>query len=316
MRYTIVVPTLNAAREWARFAAPLLAAVPPERVLILDSDSDDGTVALARNAGFAVRVLPRAEFNHGGTRQMAAEIAVDAEVLVYMTQDAILASPDSIARLLGVFADPKIAAAYGRQLPRPGATPIEAHARRFNYGEQSRTLTLESRRELGFKTIFLSNSFAAYRRSALLAVGGFPSNTIFGEDTITAARLLLAGWTTAYVVEATVYHSHDYTWRQEFRRYFDIGVLHAREAWLLREFGQTGGEGKRFVVSELRSLWPRQAWFIPSALVRTFLKLAGYRLGRMEARLSLAVKRRLSMHPSFWIRPEQGKLSGTAATGR
>ena len=133
-----------------------------------------------------------------------------------------------------------------------------------------------------------------------IAVGGFPQDVIFGEDTITAAKFLLAGWKIAYVAEAQVYHSHSYTWRQDFKRYFDIGVLHARENWLLKEFGSAGGEGSRFVRSELNYLWPRYWWLIPSALIRTALKLVGYRLGRIENKLSLGWKRKLSMHPNFW----------------
>ena len=219
-----------------------------------------------------------------------------------MTQDVALAGVGEIDKLLGVFGDPNIAAVFGRQLPRPAATPIEAHARLFNYPEQSSIRTWENREQLGFKAIFISNSFAAYRREALMAVGGFPKDVIFGEDTITAAKLLLAGWKIAYAAEAQVYHSHDYTWSQDFRRYFDIGVLHAREPWLLEEFGGTGGEGGRFVRSELHYLWRNRRAYIPSALIRTALKLVGYRLGRNENKLSLRWKQKLSMHRGFWKR--------------
>jgi rhamnosyltransferase len=131
-------------------------------------------------------------------------------------------------------------------------------------------------------------------------VGGFPRNVIFGEDTIVAARLLLAGHKVAYVAEACAYHSHLYTKMQELKRYFDIGVLHSRERWLLEEFGHPTGEGKRFVTSELRYLSQRDVWQIPSALMRDGIKFVGYRLGRMEARLPREMKRRLSMHPRFW----------------
>jgi len=224
----------------------------------------------------------------------------DADILIYLTQDAILATADAIAKLLEVFDDPSVGAAYGRQLPRRGATAIEAHARHFNYPAVSQVRVLTDRERLGFKTIFISNSFAAYRSSALRAVGGFPKDVIFGEDTITAAKLLLAGWKIAYVAEAQACHSHNYTWMQDFRRYFDIGVLHSRESWLLDEFGQAGGEGKRFVFSELKYLWSNHIVLIPSAMVRTGLKLAGYRLGRLHRKLSMGWKRRLSMHPSFW----------------
>lgn len=300
MKYCVIVPTLNAAADWPRFAPPLLASVEPEQVLIVDSSSTDDTVDLARAAGCRVHIIRRAEFNHGGTRQLAADLPTDADLLVYLTQDAVLASQDEIASLLTVFLDPKIAAAYGRQLPRQEATPIERHARLFNYRSTSSVRTLKTREQLGIKSIFISNSFAAYRRDALIAVGGFPRDVIFGEDTITAAKFLLAGWMIAYVAEAQVYHSHGYTWRQDFKRYFDIGVLHARENWLLKEFGSADGEGGRFVRSELSYLWPRYWWLIPSALIRTALKLVGYRLGGIENRLSLGLKRRLSMHRRFW----------------
>lgn len=87
---------------------------------------------------------------------------------------------------------------------------------------------------------------------------------------------------------------------QEFERYFDIGVLHSRERWLLEEFGRTNDEGKRFVRSELKYLAHRNALMIPSALIRTGLKFLGYRLGRTEGKLPRDLKRHLSMHSRFW----------------
>lgn len=80
-------------------------------------------------------------------------------------------------------------------------------------------------------------------------------------------------WKIAYVAETWVCHSYSYTVKQDFKRYFDIGVLHAREKWLLQEFGSAGCEGSRFVRSELNYFWPRYWWLIPSALIRTGLKL-------------------------------------------
>jgi rhamnosyltransferase len=254
---------------------------------------------LATAAGFRLHIIARSEFNHGGTRQLALKLLPDAEILVFLTQD-VEVKPDAISRLLEAFTDQMVAAAYGRQLPRLNATQIEAHGRLYNYPAQSGLRTLASREQFGFKAIFISNAFAAYRRDALIAVGGFPCNVIFGEDTIAAARLLLAGWKIAYAADAEVYHSHSYTWMQEFRRYFDIGVLHAKESWLLDEFGGAAGEGSRFVRSEFKYLWPSSKSFIPSALVRTALKLVGYRLGRLERKLSPEWKRRLSMNSGFW----------------
>src|SRR5882757_52733 len=115
MKISIVVPTLNAAKAWERFISALLNSVAPPSVLIIDSESTDGTVNLARSAGFRVHTIGRSDFNHGGTRQLAAELLSDAEVLVFLTQDVVLADSSALARMLACFADPNIAAAFGRQ---------------------------------------------------------------------------------------------------------------------------------------------------------------------------------------------------------
>jgi rhamnosyltransferase len=296
----VIVPTLNAAVYWPRFAPALLACVSADQVLVVDSSSTDGTPDLARQAGFQLVSINRADFSHGGTRQMAVEMLSDADFLVFLTQDAVLADPQSIAKLIKAFDDPMVGVAYGRQLPKQGASAIEAHARLFNYPQTAEVRDLSCRKRLGFKAVFVSNSFSAYRRSALMAIGGFRSAVILSEDTLAAANMLIAGWKIAYAADARVYHSHSYTWLQEFKRYFDIGVFHSREQWLLNRFGRTSGEGRRFVISELSFLLDHAPWQIPSAVMRTLLKLMAYRLGRIEDRLTPEVKRHLSMHHQFW----------------
>lgn len=297
----LIVPTLNPGDLWQRWLAAFKAqCAKPCLRLVIDSSSTDATVTVARQHGFEVEVIPRGAFNHGGTRQHGVLRLRDADIIVFLTQDAVLAHSDALARLVACFADQTVAAAYGRQLPHPDAGPIGAHARLFNYAPTSALRTLADRQQLGIKVAFLSNSFAAFRRSALLAVGGFPTTTIMNEDTYVAGKLLLAGWKIAYCAEAAVYHSHDYPLAVECRRYFDIGVFHAREPWLRQTFGAPEGEGRRFVLSELRYLARYAPSALPEALVRTGLKWLAYRLGCCERVLPWGVKRGLSLQRGFW----------------
>ena len=301
LRAALCVPTLNAGAGWKDWLTKLKsAAAPLSAVLVIDSSSDDATARMALDFGFEVRIISRPDFNHGRTRQLAVEHLSDADVIVFMTQDAVIASPQAIENLLKPFESNSVGLAFGRQLPHDGAGSIGAHARLFNYPEKSAVKVPGAEKTLGLKAAFVSNSFAAYRRNALLDVGGFPSNVIFGEDTVVAARLLLSGWKVAYQADAVVYHSHDYGIVEEFRRYFDIGVLHHREHWLLERFGKPEGEGLRFVKSELAYLLRRNPALVPSAVLRTGLKYAGYRLGRMEQRLPASIKPALSMHRGYW----------------
>ncbi len=300
----LIVPTLNPGEAWDDWLATYASqTVKADYPLVIDSSSADGTVRRARRNGFDTLVIPRSEFNHGGTRQLGVRLLPEADIIVFMTQDALLAGPDAMARLLSAFDDERVGAAYGRQLPHRGAGPIGAHARLFNYPAWGQVRGLADRKRHGLKTIFISNSFAAYRRGALLEAGGFPPNTIMNEDTYVAGRMLLAGWKLAYRADAEVYHSHDYGYREEFRRYFDIGVFHAQSPWLRRIFGAAEGEGRRFVLSELRYLAGRAPWLIPSALLRTGLKWLGFRLGSGSRwGLPLFLKRRFSMHRAYWSR--------------
>jgi rhamnosyltransferase len=136
---------------------------------------------------------------------------------------------------------------------------------------------------------------------------------------------LIAGWEIAYVADATVIHSHAFTLRKEFARYFDIGVHHAREKWIVTQFGKADKEGQRFLRSELSYLLAEDASLIPVAVFRTFLKLIAYQMGCRERHIPLAVKTFLSGQKAFWghkhtdlqasSEPSQSNL-GTAANAR
>jgi rhamnosyltransferase len=297
----LVLPTLNAEKHWQSWLESFhQQTFKPDKVLVIDSSSRDQTPNLAKQAGFQVHTIDRAAFNHGGTRQLAANLLNDADILIYMTQDAILAAPDSLEKLVSAFENPKVGLAYGRQLPYPDAKPIGTHARLFNY---SATSSLRSKADIpryGFKTAFCSDSFAAYRSSSLFQVDGFPNKTIFGEDAFVATKMLLADWSIAYVAEAQVYHSHDYTLLQEFKRYFDIGVFHATTPWMLGALGKAEGEGLKFLRSELSYLWKHAPLYLPSALLRTFLKYTAYKLGRLEESLPMSLKYALTMNRGYF----------------
>lgn len=281
MRICVCIPTLNARNSWQNLRASLHAqTLQPSEIIILDSSSTDDTAEMAEHDGCRVITIPREEFRHGGTRQHAAELAFDADVIVYLTQDAILADENALSRLVAAFEDASIGAAYGRQLPRTNADPIEAHARLFNYPAISVTRSLENAHVQGFKAIFFSNSLGAYRRAALEQAGGFPRDSNFGEDTVVTARLLQRNWRIAYVADAKAYHSHSYGLREEFERYYRIGQLHGNEPWLLQDFGQVSGEGWRFALSEVQYLLHRSPWLIPEGFLRSALKYIGYKRGR------------------------------------
>lgn len=269
-------------------------------LLIIDSGSNDEYKDEIKNMNCLVKKIDPRTFNHGGTRQMGADMFPNKDVYIYLTQDAIFADEYAINNIIEVFNNDNVGCAYGRQLPHKGASIFATHARLFNYKNKSYIYSIKDKEKYGMKTVFNSNSFAAYRGEALKDVGGFPTNTILSEDMYVTAKMLLRNWSVAYCAEAKVYHSHNYTIWQEFKRYFDIGVFHARESWIRKRFGAAEGEGKKFVISEAKCLVKKNPLLLVEMIARDGMKFLGYRLGLNEKFLSKDFKKKISMGRGFW----------------
>lgn len=297
---SIIIPTYNAGQQIHCLCDALRSQTASSELIVVDSSSSDRTVEIAESFGARVLVVRTEDFDHGGTRTLAGK-AAKGDILIYMTQDALPFDKHSIGNMVRLFEDQSIAASFGRQLPYPDATAFGAHLRLFNYPETPYIRTLGDKGKYGIKTPFLSNSFAAYRRSALDEILWFKEKLILGEDTYAGAKLLLAGYKIAYVPDAMVYHSHNYTVMQEFKRYFDIGVFHKSEQWIIEEFGKAEGEGGRYMKSAFAFLRKNRKYsLMPEFVARNILKYIGYTLGRHYDQLPDSVIHKFSRQGYFW----------------
>lgn len=301
-KISIIIPTLNGEATLPDFFAALsMQDLTVDEIIVGDSASVDKTIEICQEHGAKVISIPRGEFDHGGTRTLLAKEAI-GDVLVYFTQDAVLSSPDALTKLITPLIEKNnVCCVYGRQLPLPGASLLAAHLRTFNYPGQSEIRSFSDRTQYGLKTVFVSNSFSAYKKDALASVGFFKNGLIFGEDTCTLGRLLMDGGRVYYASEATVYHSHNYSYSQELKRSFDIGVLHSAEKWLLETYGKAEGVGRIYVRSALGEIFSQKKYtLIFDWFLRTTVKFVGYKLGRTYKRLPNSVCSTLSLNSQWW----------------
>jgi len=299
---SVIIPTLNGESTLRDFfAALLMQDMNVEEILVGDSQSTDKTVEICVEHGAEVITIDRNEFDHGGTRTLLANRA-KGDILIYFTQDAILSSPDSLRKLIKpLLENSGLSCAYGRQLPHQDASLLAAHLRHFNYPAKSETRRFDDRVDSGLKTIFISNSFAAYRRDALDAAQFFKNGLIFGEDTCTLGRLLKQGGSVFYAGDAAVYHSHNYELYEEFKRSFDIGVLHSSELWLLETYGNAEGVGRKYVSSALGEIISQKKYsLLIDWFCRNGAKFTGYKFGRMYRHLPKFVCSQLSLNRRWW----------------
>ncbi|HED2992403.1 TPA: glycosyltransferase family 2 protein [Klebsiella pneumoniae] len=301
MKYFIAIPTYNGGELWRSTVLYIKKYAPQDaQICIIDSSSKDDTVPLAKNAGFAISTIPSVEFNHGGTRNKAIlDFGSNSDIVIFLTQDAV-PKAGFIEAILAAFENEQVVCAYGRQLPHDDANPIAKHARYFNYPSQSYTCGISDIPRMGLKTVFMSNSFSAYRLTAFRELGGFPSDTILCEDMYYTAKAVLAGYKVAYVHDALVAHSHNYSPLEEFKRYFDIGVFHTDEPWIRKAFGGAGGEGKKFILSEIFFLLRNNPLWIPVACINNLMKFLGYKIGQKYKNIPLSIIKKFSMHTRYW----------------
>ena len=300
MKISLIIPTYNAEEYLPELLERLKNQTVSFELIIIDSSSLDNTVTIAREYTDNIIIIPTSEFDHGGTRTKAVKTA-SGDIIVFLTQDALPYDNNTIAKILEPFEDLKVGAAYGRQIPYEETSLFGKHLRYFNYTDTSYVRVLRDKEKYGIKTAFLSDSFAAYRKSTLEEIGYFKDGLIVGEDSYAGAKIILNDYALAYCSEAKVYHSHTYTIAEEFKRYFDIGVFHQRENWILETFGKAEGEGGKYVRSEFNYLLDKHAYYrIPEFFIRNGMKYLGYKLGYYYQSLPSFIIQRFSMHRLWW----------------
>ncbi len=190
-------------------------------VILIDSGSTDRTLEIAAAYPLRLERIPPEEFGHGRTRNLGARIA-RGRLLVYLPQDATPIGQDWLENLLAPFADPAIAGVYCRQVPRPGASAMEAFFLGHTYPARYEVRVIGSKDEASLARCFFSTVGGAIRAS-VWREHPFDDRVIMSEDQAWAKDVMLAGYAIAYQPAAPLLHSHDYAIAGVFRRNFDSG---------------------------------------------------------------------------------------------
>lgn len=267
-------------------------------VIVIDSGSKDATLNIVSEYPEAQlhKIRPE-EFGHGRTRNLGAHLA-RGEFLVYIPQDATPASRNWLENLLRPFADPAVAGAYARQLPRSEANAMEKFFLGETYSGKQEIRSLAPGQDATLARCFFSTVSGAVRAS-VWRQHPFREDIIMSEDQAWAVDVMRAGHAIVYAPEACVLHSHQYGVGDVFRRNFDSG-------YSIRQIfgGRTG-----LPLAGLLGRLAREAAFVlrtGSACDRLrFLpyeaaRHLGFLLGVHAEKLPLAVRRQFSSLRYFW----------------
>ena len=302
----IIIPTYKPDHKFLALIERLeRQSVPINRIFIINTEQKYfdrllyGTSFQKDYHNVIVKHISKREFDHGQTRNRCVRQS-DAEFFVMMTDDAVPADEYLVEKLLKQLHGNGVAVAYARQLAGKNSSEAEKYTRNFNYPDKSAVKTKADLPQLGIKTFFCSNVCAAYNRKIFDELGGFINHTIFNEDMIYAAKAVEAGYGIAYVADARVFHSHDYSCMEQFHRNFDLGVSQAQHPEVFAAY-PSESEGIRLVRQTVRHLWKSGARRqIPGVILQSGFKYMGYLLGKHYRYLPRKLVIAMSSNKEYW----------------
>lgn len=307
MKVDIVIPTYKPTTEFFTLIQKLKKqSMKVNKIIIMNTEEKyfniltSGTNFMMDNRDIEVTHVSNKEFDHGKTRNQGAAKS-EADYVVFMTQDAMPATEHLIHNLITpMLNDASIAVSYARQCCREDDGVLEKITREFNYPPKSRLKSIDDLPRLGIKTFFCSNVCAAYNMKIFRELNGFINHTIFNEDMIYASKAVNAGYKIAYVAPAQVFHSHNYSYRQQFHRNFDLGISQAEHPEIFEGISSQS-EGKRLVKYTICVLKEqKQKKMILSFLVMCGYKYLGFQFGKHYKKLPEGLVYKWTMNKMYW----------------
>ena len=186
-------------------------------IVLVDSGSTDGTVEIARKYGARVFHIPKEEFTFGGSLNRGCQEAL-GRYLVFVSGHVWPITNTWLANLLKPFAEPEVAMVYGRQRGTSATNPCEARDFLMQFGVTSQILVDEPKGH---------NGNAAIRRD-LWAEQPFDESLPAQEDVDWARKIQNKHYRVFYAADAAVYHAHDESLKQVYRRHRNEAVATKR----------------------------------------------------------------------------------------
>jgi cellulose synthase/poly-beta-1,6-N-acetylglucosamine synthase-like glycosyltransferase len=241
---SILVPAYNEAAGIEATIRSLAASRYPEfEIIVIDDGSSDSTADIARAVdvpGVTVVSQP----NGGKASALNNGISRARHDLMVLIDGDTVFEPGTLPALVAAFTSPGIGAVSGNVKVGNRVGLLG----RWQHLEYSMASAVERRMydEVGAVPC-IPGAVGAYRRSALLDVGGVPGETL-AEDTDLTMRVQRAGWRVAFAPDARAWTEAPLTlgslWRQRYRWIY--GTLQAvwRNRGAVREHGPAGRLGR------------------------------------------------------------------------
>lgn len=218
----------------------------------LSTDNKDRLNKMIDENNIIIKHIEKKEFDHGKTRNFAA-CFVNGDYILYMTDDCIPYDNNLLYNLLIGFDDKKVAVSTARQIAKINAKISEKLVREYNYPNITYTRDIYTENKYGIKNYFISNVCSMYDKNIFNGLLGFKENIPLNEDMLYAYKLIHNNYKIYYNCDAKVYHSHNLSYMEQFKRNYLIAKSQKQNKEVFLNLKNLK-EGKNMVLYVLKQL--------------------------------------------------------------
>ena len=180
----------------------------------------------------------------------------------------------------------EVVASYSRQISK--YNNIEKYTREKNYPEVSSIVSKDDVEKLGLQTFFFSDASSAVKTSVFMELNGYDQKKLpINEDMYLAYKIIMAGYKIKYCADSIVYHSHKFSLKQLYCRYYLTGMFMAENSYLEQYKVAKAGAGlAKYVLKRALCQFnvPVLFRFVPDMMARWFGMRKGEKIVRRRSK--------------------------------
>lgn len=241
--------------------------------------SNDATQFLLDKISASYEVIEKEEFSHSLSREKVA-MKSNANILVFITQDIDIQANDWLEKLIEPIIKNECVASFSRQLTK--YDNIEKYTREKNYPDKSYIVSKEDIDSMGLRAFFFSDASSAIKTEIFKKLNGYDGKKLpTNEDQYIAYKIITNGYKIKYCADSVVYHSHQFTLKQLYKRYYDTGLFFSQENYLDKHgTNKTGGGLAKYILK--RAIQERNFKVLVRFLPDMSARFIGMKMGKKQ----------------------------------
>lgn len=283
MNVDIICPLYNAEKyiENLNYSIKKQKNVDINSINYILTESNDKSEDILKELNITYEKIKKEEFSHSIVREKVAKKS-NSDILVFVTQDVNIVREDWLENLIKPIINNEAEACFSRQLTK--YDNIEKYIREKNYPANSYIVNKDSLKTMGTRAFFFSDASSAIRTDIFKKLNGYDGKKLpTNEDQYIAYKIITNGYRIKYCSDSEVYHSHNFTLKELYKRYYDTGIFYKQNSYL-DNYGttKTGGGLAKYVLK--RAIQDKNGKVLLRFLPDMLARFIGMKMGKLNGK--------------------------------